>query len=270
AFRYFRYSQASQNVFDAYRSMFLALEAALDHLDPKRQGDSEKDWLRRALGSAVRRGIDLSGFVASSSKDPVEGFIDAHYAAVRCPVFHAKAAAGHVLRPGSLRDHDTVLNQLLAMQKLVEHLMKSVFLAKLPQGGFYHAGFGHLLAELAPMMGLLVCVVDCPTIDQLNVKEDNLPDGEGLPLRFEGRTSGMTDEWTFSCEMKCAALGFDRIQSLRVFAAPNNHIFLGPIADKFNRTLIKTDLNLQGISKLVVKVRCVLRNIHAPRRGFSS
>jgi len=40
--------------------------------------------------------------------------------------------------------------------------------------------------------------------------------------------------------------------------------------EKLNRTLLATDLDLQGMSKLVVKIRCVLRNVQSPRRGFAS
>lgn len=47
-------------------------------------------------------------------------------------------------------------------------------------------------------------------------------------------------------------------------------MFLIPIMDQLNRTLLTTDLDLQGVSKMVVKIRCVLRNVQSPRRGFAS
>jgi hypothetical protein len=72
-------------VFDAYRNMFLALEAVLDHIAPKKPGESETEWLGRAVTDAVQRhAADLAAFVRTSGKDPVEAFIGAHYAAVRC------------------------------------------------------------------------------------------------------------------------------------------------------------------------------------------
>jgi len=117
AYRYFRYSQASQNVFDAYRNMFLALESVLDHIAPKKHDERETDWLRRALMDARgKHSTNFVPFVKLPGKDPVESFIDAHYSAVRCAVFHAKAAGGGSLKPGSLSDHDLVLQQLLAVQ----------------------------------------------------------------------------------------------------------------------------------------------------------
>lgn len=100
-------------------------------------------------------------------KDPVGSFIDAHYAAVRCAVFHAKSSAGQRLAPGSLDDHDTVLHQLLAVQKLVEDLLKRLFKVRLPQSGFFHSGFGGLLFKLAPVTRLLGGPTETPTVEQL-------------------------------------------------------------------------------------------------------
>ncbi len=45
-------------------------------------------------------------------------------------------------------------------------------------------------------------------------------------------------------------------------------MFLGPIADKMNRTLLNTALELDGLYKLVIRIRCVLRNVQSARRTF--
>jgi hypothetical protein len=278
AYRYFRYSQAAESVFDAYRNMFLAFEALLDHIAPKKPGERETEWLRRAVTDAVERhAADLAAFVTTSGKDPVDGFIGAHYAAVRCAVFHAKSAGGRALRPGTLADHDLVLHQLLAVQTIAEHLMKTLFGVRLPQGGLYHSGFGHMLELLTPVMHLLFGPVDCPTVEQILEKEENLPEGVCGPVRFEGLRSGTIDEWLFVSEIKCAELPFTRIKSMRLIAHVTDRstlgamgMFLIPIIDKLNRTLLPTDLDLVGISKLRVRIRCVLRNAQSPRRGFSS
>jgi hypothetical protein len=195
AYRYFRYSQAAQRVFDAYRNMFLALEAVLDHIAPKQSGEGETEWLWRAVTDAVQKhAADLTAFVKMPGKDPVKAFIGAHYAAVRCAVFHAKSAGGRALRPGTLADHDFVLQRLLAVQKMAEHLMKTLFAVRLPQGGLYHSGFGHMLEQLAPVMHLLFGPGDCPTVEQILQKEENLPEGVVGPIRFEGLRPGTTDE----------------------------------------------------------------------------
>jgi hypothetical protein len=278
AYRYFRYSQAAHNVFDSYRNMFLALEALLDHIAPKQQGEGETDWLLRALAKAVQQhAADLTPFVNTPGKDQVEAFIRAHYEAVRCPVFHAKSGAGRSLRPGLLADHDLVLHQLLAVQKIVEHLMKQLFGARLPEGGLFHSGFGHLLEQLAPAMHLLFGPAECPTVDQLLARKKDMPEGVVGPVKLEGRRPSTTDEWLFVSEIKCGEIPFTHIESLRLIAHVADRsklgakgVFLIPIMHKLNSTLLATDLDLSGMNKLVVKIRCVLRNVQSPRRGFAS
>lgn len=272
AYRYFRYSQAAENVLDGYRNMFLALESLLDYVDAKQADEAETEWLKRALGTAQARGLNLSAFAKPGSTEPVDDFLDAHYSAVRCAAFHSKSSSGHALRPGNLGDYDVVLQQLLAVQGLVEALLKSEFSVRLPSSGFFHSGFGHLLETLAPATGLLLSVKECPTIEQVMAateEENNLPEGGFFPVTFTGRNGGATDEWLFVSEVKPRDLPFSKVASLRLVAKPVNHLMFGPIASKMNRTLMSTDLDLRGISKLVARVRCVLRNRQSPKRGFS-
>ncbi len=209
SYRYFRYSQAAQNVFDGYRNMFLALESLLDYIEPKQNAEGETEWLERALTTAVNsRGLCLDNFARSGGKDRVKVFLDAHYSAVRCAVFHSKSSSGQALRPGSLTDHDVVLHQLLAVQGLVESLLKSEFSARLPEGGFFHSGFGTLLSDLAPAMGLFISVSQCPTLEQVIANREGLPDGDARPVTFAGLNENVTDEWLFVSEIDPRKLDF--------------------------------------------------------------
>ena len=271
AYRYFRYSQAAENVLDGYRNMFLALESVLDYIDAKNPTVAETEWLKRALGKAQTRGLKLDAFAKPGSTDPIADFLDAHYSAVRCAAFHAKSSSGRALRPGSLDDYGVVLQQLLAVQGLVEALLKSEFSARLPSGGFFHSGFGHLLETLSPAMGLLMSVTECPTIEQVMAEEENneLPAGGSFPVKFTGRDGTATDEWLFVSDIKPRDLHFSKVASLRLVAPVNRNMFLGVIANKMNRTLLGTDIELAGVSKFVVRVRCLLRNRQSPKRGFS-
>ena len=202
----------------------------------------------------------------------MDDFLDAHYSAVRCAAFHAKSSSGHTLRPGDLRDYGVVLQQLLAVQTLVEALLKSEFSARLPSSGFFHSWFGLLLEQLDPVTGLLMSVTECPTIEQVMAateEENDLPDGGFFPVTFRGRNGAATDEWLFVSEIKPKDLPFSKIATLRLVANAGNHFMFVPIASKMNRTLMSTDLDLTGLSKLVVRVRCVLRNRQSAKKGFS-
>jgi hypothetical protein len=270
AYRYFRYSQAALNLFDGYRNMFLALESILDHIAPKQAGEGETDWLRRALAVAIQtRGLNLAAFLQPRTSDPVEGFLDAHYSAIRCAVFHAKSSGGQAIRPGTLEGQDVVLHQLLGVQSVVEALMRSEFSVRLPQSGFVHSGFGLLLSKIDTVTALLASVGDCPTVEQVLAKEEALPVGAALPVKFAGVNGRLADEWIFLTEIASGKLDFSTVASLRLIAPPLEDMLLGPIAAKMNRTLLRTDLDLDGVTHLVFRIRCILRNQQAPKRGFS-
>ena len=53
--RYFRLSQATDDLFDAFRNLFLALESILSLKTPQQSEGSESKWLRRAWGAARER-----------------------------------------------------------------------------------------------------------------------------------------------------------------------------------------------------------------------
>jgi hypothetical protein len=174
-----------------------------------------------------------------------------------------------------LSNRDLVLQQLLAVQTIVEGLLKSLFSVRLPQGGFFHSGFEYVLSKIAPITHLLFGPDICPTVEQLLTKAD-LPRGRIGPVRFAGMRAGYRDESLFLSEIKSAELDFTRISSLRLIAYLGKSklgamgMLVIPVAEKLNRTLLTTDLDLTGASKLVVRIRCVLRNVQGPRRGFPS
>lgn len=269
AYRFFRFSQVAQNVFDGYRNMFLALESLLDDVEPKRSGDGETEWLERALNTAQSRGLDLSTFTRPGSMNSVDDFLNSHYSAIRCAAFHSKSSTGDLLLPGRLADESTVLQQLLAVQELVESLLISKFSTRLASSGSTFFGFRQSISTLAPIAVMFLSVGDCPTLEQVIAEEKDLPEGTGSLVSFAGARGTALDEWLLVSEIKPAELSFSKIRSLRLVANPNDHLFLGMTADKMNRTLIPTDLDINDVSKLVVRVRCVLRNLQGPKRRFS-
>lgn len=113
AFRYYRFASSSENLFEAYRWIYLCLECVLDDIDPsakmvpKKGGGTRKrkegEWLAEALGYARSTySLDLSAFSANPL-DAVNQFITQHYESTRCAAFHAKGSArGGRLMPATL------------------------------------------------------------------------------------------------------------------------------------------------------------------------
>lgn len=89
SFRYYRLSQSSTDLFEAYRNLFLAFEALLNNICPKNRREGEAVWLKRSL-EVVNSRISLSHFTLTGSEDPVEYIINSQYRDIRCKLQHAK------------------------------------------------------------------------------------------------------------------------------------------------------------------------------------
>lgn len=101
--RYYRLSQTRDDIFDAYRYMFLAFEALMFSLWPLRvrPRESEFDWQLRAVGELGRR-INLVPYVPASAPDLAKAFVDSQYSQIRLPLFHAKKSSGSSPHEGLL------------------------------------------------------------------------------------------------------------------------------------------------------------------------
>jgi hypothetical protein len=95
SFRYLRLSQVTDDLFEAYRNAYLALESILDEFHPKSAG-GEKRWLTDAL-TAVSAHVDLKPFVSAGSTNPVQEIVDDFYNTHRTALFHAKGSQGFFL-----------------------------------------------------------------------------------------------------------------------------------------------------------------------------
>ncbi len=106
SFRYFRLAQDTDDLFDAYRNMYLALEAVLDTIAPQKmkaatfgaqlkQDEGEGQWFKRALGEAGKV-VPLSPFVPRGVSDPLEALCENLYS-TRNRVFHAKGSRPSLL-----------------------------------------------------------------------------------------------------------------------------------------------------------------------------
>jgi hypothetical protein len=95
SFRYYRLSQSSNDLFEAYRNLFLSFEALLNTICSKNRREGEAAWLQRSL-AVVNSKISLSQFALSGSSDPIEYIINSQYVSVRCKLQHAKFPAAEL------------------------------------------------------------------------------------------------------------------------------------------------------------------------------
>jgi hypothetical protein len=156
AFRYYRFASSAEDLFEAYRYLFLSFESALYDLHPKPTGQREGEWLKAALRQAkAKYSLNLSAF-STSGADEVEEFYQAHYRAVRCATFHAQS---NTLLPGSPSDVKEVHDQLRIFQPIVTQLLKAHFNARFATSGMTSYAMNRLLEASTPLLHLLRSLV---------------------------------------------------------------------------------------------------------------
>jgi len=131
AFRYFRLAQTTDDLFDAFRNLYLALEALLSTLAPQRlrpdgtPSEPEGQWFHRALEAASRL-LDMHRYAdKDQSEATVDELFEEIYRRTRTAVFHAKVGRP-VLVPLDLPSRPAVLNTLQRLAQLVVDLSEEV------------------------------------------------------------------------------------------------------------------------------------------------
>ncbi|MFI3190316.1 hypothetical protein BCS42_06270 [Crenothrix sp. D3] len=121
SYRYFRLSQITDDLFDAYRNMYLAFELLVSSNTQKMSNESEPNWLKRYL-QTINSDILTTTFVGSS--DPIQEFIDEIYKTTRCCLFHAKNGASFFNPHGEIQNRQTVAKALSKLTRIFLLLTK--------------------------------------------------------------------------------------------------------------------------------------------------
>lgn len=120
--RYFRFAQTTSDLFDAYRNMYLALEALLSDVVPQhlsgqgRPAEGERNWLRRAL-LQINAILPLAPYAPTSASNAVNAVLDDLYAGTRTRLFHSKSGRP-VLLPHGAVSQKAVLESLERLSRL--------------------------------------------------------------------------------------------------------------------------------------------------------
>lgn len=116
-FRFYRLAQASDDLYDAFRNMYLAFESLLSTKCPKGK-EMEIDWLRASLG-AVTVDLNLASLMPSHVPDPVTHVVDTVYRGARLPLFHAKDGRAYFAPSRGPSDRLAVETALSLLTKIV-------------------------------------------------------------------------------------------------------------------------------------------------------
>ena len=146
SFRYFRISQTTGDLFDAYRNLYLAVESLLSTIVPMRlnavgrPAEREGEWLRRALTQIHPATVDLANYAVAGVANPVDAVFNDLYAGTRTQLFHSKAGRP-ILLPHTLSGRDSVLASLERLGRLYVDLARSALSLQRRGGVMTYAGF---------------------------------------------------------------------------------------------------------------------------------
>lgn len=140
--RYFRLAQTSDNLFNAYRNMFLAFENILSHRVPPDSGEGEKDWLKRALKDTHNE-IDLSEF-AQDESNVIDSIFREQYEDIRVKMFHAKQNRSRLV-PQNKEDRNKVQEALENLSQLVLYLIRNSISVNRSSGAITYHAFNRMM-----------------------------------------------------------------------------------------------------------------------------
>lgn len=140
--RYFRVSQVTDDLFDAFRNVYLALESLLSHMEPVRlradgrPAEGEGAWLRRALTTADTV-VPLNDYVPATAtgQNAADEVFDELYSKIRTAIFHAKSGRP-VLLPQDFTNRTLVEEAKRRYTLLYLALAERQLGLRFPSGGF--------------------------------------------------------------------------------------------------------------------------------------
>lgn len=142
SFRYYRLSQTTDDLFSAYRNVFLALEMILSS-EVKSFAAPESQWLEDALDEAEKHPkLNLVNFTIS---DEINGTVgetirDEQWKGIRNAMFHAKDGKS-VLRPQNPEDRERVWEAMNQLTRLYTALVNVYLDVHISTGGVTYYGF---------------------------------------------------------------------------------------------------------------------------------
>ena len=155
SFTYFRLAQVTDDLFDAFRNLYLAVESILSTIAPIRVKETEAAWLERALRAAATL-TSLAAFAPRGVADP-PGAISHELRDARNAVFHAKSNRPR-FAPHGWSDRASVLEKLKQIARMYLRLVEVQLGFRRPSSGLFASGVRWLTEHLDA--GLVVQVTD--------------------------------------------------------------------------------------------------------------
>ncbi len=192
SFRYFRLGQASEDLVEAFRNYYLALESLMSSAEPVklrpdgRPGEREWQWLDRAFATAARY-VNFADYTPPGTKgDPAAEIGQQIYAFGRTGTFHAKSGA-LVLLPHEGATRLQLRESVTQLRRLYVDLAQAVLGFRfIGGGGLAPAGFDAMITAIAPQQMYTTDAVTSPAELDAGIQPD-------LLSKFEAKRQAQND-----------------------------------------------------------------------------
>ena len=254
--RFYRLSQSSSDLYDAYRCLWLGLETLLGTVCPKQRREREREWLLRAM-SHIGAQMDLKRFVPTGCTDPVAYIVGTQYDLIRCRLFHAKVVQPF---PPAVPNPEEVATAYEELIRLWRDIAERALSVRPGAGGMVtYSGF-KMMRDRAVADGLTMFFTDDPS-------PVNKEDTEVSPL---GHIVFHFAKVTYLSETAPGRVSFVGLQPLAdVAAVPTIHRICSKAGDAMMTALsIKEGLYLDGVDYLESHQTIRLVNRDLPRVVF--
>ncbi len=166
SYRYFRQSQTTDDLFDAYRNAYLALESVLSSITPQKLkpngkvDEGESQWFMRALSEADRV-VPLTRFAPTGTMNAVQYLYDELFVQMRSAMSHAKSGRA-ILLPQNDAERQAVSESLQRLVKLYLGLAEAHLGARRAGGGVFAGAFHMMTAPRLDSMTVYVTDDESP------------------------------------------------------------------------------------------------------------
>lgn len=164
AFRYYRLSQSSSDLYEAYRNLFLSFESLLYGICPVIPREGETRWFTRAM-TEVMKNVPLQDYAPPNTPDPVRHLVVTQYNDVRCKMFHSKDR-GYLL-PAEDLDPKIVSDAYQTLIRLWHEIVVHYYRRSIGEGGVTYPGF-KLWMDNAAALGFSIYITIDPIQEEPN------------------------------------------------------------------------------------------------------
>lgn len=252
-FRFFRLAQTSDDLFDAYRNMYLAFESLLSSRYPKGKG-KEIDWLKASLEAATAE-LTLVN-LAPHSANPVATILDQIYGNTRLPLFHAKHGTPYFAPSANASERGATQAALSTLTQLVIRMAGSWYRTA-RKGGWVYESFLRD-ANRKAFAGSQFIFSDQPNVphpDDADLNHDSIRLGIPFAAHFSDTYEGTERQNVFGEVPVSALVGRGRFHAIYLANATSPLMWCTP----------DTTIDLGGFDTLRTLVFIRSNNQNAPK-----